>query len=1524
MPRMKTLQRMSRKGLGVSLLMILGLIALAISPVSQSEARNSATEKRGTFAANATFTLDAVSKAALPLADSVAGQSFISPTSVSADGRYVVYVSDALNVVPGQVDTNSGQDIFLFDRMTGTTQLVSQAVGMSTTTADAPSASPSISADGQYIAFASGATNLVTGQTDTNLSGDVFVFDRVAGTTQLVSRVAGTTTTTGDRGSDSPMISADGNFIAFRSLYTNLVTGQSDGNFDYDVFVFNRVAGTNQLVSRNASSATTTGNFNSEAPVISANGQYIAFNSQSTNLVTGQSDTNFGIDVFVFDRVAGTNQLVSRNASSATTTGDGSSDAPVISADGNFIAFRSSSSNLVTGQTDTNFGFDIFVFDRAGGTNQLVSRAAGTTTTAGDAGSDTPVVSSTGQFIAFKSDSTNLVTGQTDTNFSSDVFVFDRTGGTTTLVSRVGSSSTATGDGLSDAPSISSDGNFIAFSSTATNLVTGVTDANATNDVFVFNRTGGTSQLVSRDSGSSTTTANNFSLSPVISSDGNFIAFSSSATNLVAGSPDLSNFDIFEFNRGAGTSVLVSFHAAGSPNVTATDDSTLTTVNAVSDDGRYVVFTSTATNLVVGQIDTNFAEDIFVHDRVAGTTQLVSRAAGTTTTAANFFSALPVISADGNYIAYQSRATNLVTGQTDTNNGTDIFLFDRVAGTTRLISGNGNSTTMTGSSLSSNPEISSNGQFVVFQSFSTNLVTGQTDTNFNSDVFVFDRVAGTNQLVSREVGMTTMTASDASGVPVISGNGQYIAFHSTATNLVTGQTDSNFGNDVFVFDRVGGTMQLVSGAGGSSTTTGNAQSEFPVISTDGGFIAYRSLGTDIMAGLTDTNSTFDLFAFNRTGGTTQLVTRTASSATTTANGFSFGPGITATGGHIVFQSTATDVVTGQVDTNSNTDVFVFDRAGGTNQLVSRTAGSATTAGDGVSDSPVISDGGQFIAFRSEATDLVTGQTDTNTMGDVFVFDRVMPEMTLLSGANGSMTTTGNGASSTPAMNTTGQFIGFNSLATNLITNDFNANSDVFLARFGAIISATISGGGTICGSGSATVTATITGGTPPYTVTLTNGGGTQTGASPLTFPVSPGTTTTYMFQSGMDSTAEPITGSGSAVVTVSTAGTATAGPDQSVCDTSPTVTLAGAVGGSATTGTWSGGAGTFAPNATTLNATYTPTAGEISAGLVTLTLTSSGPGGACSVDTDTVKIAYLNCSELSQLMVADTSNNRVQRFDGTTWSVGGVGTIGSGNGQFRMPEAVAFNGMGRIYVADTGNNRIQWSTDSGVTWANFATVGSANTQVRAPQGLELDSAGNLYVSDTGNGRVMRFNGGVPGSGVVIASNGAGGGQVGSPRGLVIDGSFRLFVTDQSNSKIIRILNANTTTNSASGTVLATSGTALNKVQNPQGIAIDPTGNLFIADTGNSRILRWINANPNNSSTFALTGTQMGQVNQPEGVTVKFFSSGSFAGSTLLVVADTGNNRIQGRFLPTGGWSLIGSPNNIGSGIGQFRAPSKAQ
>ncbi|MBI4752726.1 MAG: hypothetical protein HY774_29910, partial [Acidobacteria bacterium] len=184
--------------------------------------------------------------------------------------------------------------------------------------------------------------------------------------------------------------------------------------------------------------------------------------------------------------------------------------------------------------------------------------------------------------------------------------------------------------------------------------------------------------------------------------------------------------------------------------------------------------------------------------------------------------------------------------------------------------------------------------------------------------------------------------------------------------------------------------------------------------------------------------------------------------------------------------------------------------------------------------------------------------------------------------------------------------------------------------------------------------------------------------------------------------------------TVDTPPTVNAGPDQMVCASSPTVTLAGVVGGTGSNGTWSGGGGTFTPNNTTLNATYTLSAGEVSAGMVTLTLTTNDPAGPCGSVSDTVTITIGSCLGL---LVADTTNNRIQGFNGTDWSVIGVGTVGTGNGQFRLPEAAVVDGAGRIYVADTGNNRIQWSTDNGATWANFATNGTATNQVKAPQGL---------------------------------------------------------------------------------------------------------------------------------------------------------------------------------------------------------------
>jgi hypothetical protein len=219
-----------------------------------------------------------------------------------------------------------------------------------------------VSDDGRYTVFTSNAANLVPGQVDTNNASDVFLYDRVTDATLLVSGVSGSVTTTGNSGSFGGAISGNGTVIAFTSLATNLVAGQIDGSNTLDTFEFDRLAGTTTLVSRNSSSATTTGNGVSfSLPAISGNGAVIAFTSSATNLVAGQNDSNgSNADVFAFDRLAGTTTLVSRASGSATTTGNDFSGASAISARGAVIAFASRASDLVPG--DVNGFGDVFTY----------------------------------------------------------------------------------------------------------------------------------------------------------------------------------------------------------------------------------------------------------------------------------------------------------------------------------------------------------------------------------------------------------------------------------------------------------------------------------------------------------------------------------------------------------------------------------------------------------------------------------------------------------------------------------------------------------------------------------------------------------------------------------------------------------------------------------------------------------------------------------------------------------------------------------------------------------------------------------------------------------------------------------------------------------------------------------------------------------------------------------------------------------------------------------------------------------
>jgi Tol biopolymer transport system component len=377
----------------------------------------------------------------------VAGDADSTLAAVSADGRFVAFWSFASTLVPG--DTNGAADVFVHDRVTGATERVSvdsrerQATGAGV---DTNFGRPAISADGRYVAFASSATNLVKG--DRNQAADIFVRDRAAGTTERVTVVGRRTEANG--GSSNPSISPDGRFIAYSSGADNLVVG--DTNFTSDVFLLDRSTGVLQRVS--VSSAGTEGDNASGSPAVSADGRFVAFASDASNLVPGEP-IDSASDVYLRDVQTGTTEGIS----TASTGILRHSAAPAITPDGRFVAYHSWDSGLVPG--DTNDRYDVFLLDRMSGVLERVSvNSAGVE---GNSDSTSPSISSDGRYVAFTSDADNLVTG--DGNFDIDVFVRDRFLGTTVRAS-VRTDGTETGFELGSLnASVSADGQVIAFES---------------------------------------------------------------------------------------------------------------------------------------------------------------------------------------------------------------------------------------------------------------------------------------------------------------------------------------------------------------------------------------------------------------------------------------------------------------------------------------------------------------------------------------------------------------------------------------------------------------------------------------------------------------------------------------------------------------------------------------------------------------------------------------------------------------------------------------------------------------------------------------------------------------------------------------------------------------------------------------------------------------------------------------------------------------------------------------------------
>jgi Tol biopolymer transport system component len=389
-----------------------------------------------------------------------AGQSYAP--SISTDGRYVAFDSDADNLVPG--DTNSQNDVFARDRATGRTERVS--VNTQGKQGDKGSFTPAISGDGRWVAFASDATNLVPG--DTNGASDVFLHDRrTRRTIRLSVALDGRETL----GGSSPSLSADGRWVVY-NVATPLVSKGTDEDLA-GMFVYDTRTGHRERL----------GHIEGSDPTMSSDGRYVAFSSEVRDLVPG--DTNRTSDCFVFDRRTRTVSRVSLGGARAVRQGwfrgakqgDQESIGAVISANGRYVVFVSTAKNLVPG--DTNKHDDVFLRDLRTGETRLVSiglHGAGANGVSGAA-----TLSGDGQTIVFLSQASNLIAHDKN-GFDYDVFRLDLRTGSISRVNVTRTGAKANGP-TSSFPMVSGNGQVVTFGSRASNLVPG--DTNDHDDVFV-------------------------------------------------------------------------------------------------------------------------------------------------------------------------------------------------------------------------------------------------------------------------------------------------------------------------------------------------------------------------------------------------------------------------------------------------------------------------------------------------------------------------------------------------------------------------------------------------------------------------------------------------------------------------------------------------------------------------------------------------------------------------------------------------------------------------------------------------------------------------------------------------------------------------------------------------------------------------------------------------------------------------------------------------------------------------------
>ena len=622
--------------------------------------------------------------------------------------------------------------------------------------------------------------------------------------------------------------------------------------------------------------------------------------------------------------------------------GDGNSIAPILSPDGRFVVFTSSANDLVPGG-NSFYSLNVFLRDRIAGTTTLVSANLGGSG-GGNGNSTLGQASTNGQFVVFQSDASNLVPN--DTNGVTDIFVRDLVAGTTTLVSV--STNGGLANGASTDPVITPDGRFVAFISSASNLVPN--DTNGIPDVFVRDLVAGTNYLVSAGALRPSSSASPIVATPVITPDGRYVAFISSATGLVASVPVTSPGEVYVCDRLAGTTTWASTNAAAIVSATLNLNNVPAYHPRLSDDGRYVAFKAGST-LPSG------AAVILEFDTVAAATTVAN------TNGVGWYLGYddnygPEMTPDGRYLALVQHEGAL--SQTNSS----VHVWDIVGAVDTLVSDSGSG--VPSNTTSYMPVISPDGRFVAFLSNATNLTGNAVSAGYH--VFRRDLQLSATQLADVDTNGIGSSDDELTSLS-LSADGRFVAFKSPDGSLVN--LDRNRADDVFVRDCLAGATEMISqrdatvmlAAGDSFSALGPWS-----LSADGRWAAFASAADDLAPN--DANGQPDVFVRDLAAGT-NLLASVGLDGNSALGGGSGSPVISADGRYVAFISAATNLVTGPVNTNGN--VFRRDLVTGSTVLVSVGTDGVSPGNNDASDL-VISSNGQFIAFLSQASNLVAGVT----------------------------------------------------------------------------------------------------------------------------------------------------------------------------------------------------------------------------------------------------------------------------------------------------------------------------------------------------------------------------------------------------------------------------------------------------------------------------------------------------------------------------------------------------------------------